>query len=116
MTNLHDFRDLSHLAFEWVLEAEGEPVAQGTLDVGPVPAGETAELEPPELPAVAREAWLTVRAVLAAAAPWAPAGHEVAWGQVEIAPAPAAPAAAPRGGGPRPPTASSPSAPGGSTP
>ena len=45
VTNLHDFRDLSHLAFEWVLEAEGEPVAQGTLDVGPVPAGETAELE-----------------------------------------------------------------------
>ena len=28
------------------------------------------------------ESWLTVRAVLAADEPWAPAGHEVAWGQL----------------------------------
>jgi beta-galactosidase len=37
-----------------------------------------------------------VRAVLAADEPWAPAGHEVAWGQIEVTPAPAP--SAPAGG------------------
>jgi beta-galactosidase len=87
IANLHDFRDLSHLAFAWGLEEEGEAVADGTLDVGPVAAGESAELELPGLPAVRREAWLTVRAVLAREEPWAPAGHEVAWGQAQVRPA-----------------------------
>src|SRR4051794_23842564 len=89
VTNLHLFQDLSHLAFPWTLEEEGEPVAEGTLDVGAVPAGEAVELPLPERPATQRETWLTVRAVLAEDAPWAPAGHEVAWGQVPVAPAPA---------------------------
>jgi beta-galactosidase len=35
---------------------------------------------------VSGEAWVTVRAVLAAAEPWAPAGHEVAWGQIPVNP------------------------------
>jgi beta-galactosidase len=96
VTNLHDFRDLSHLAFTWTLEEEGAAVADGTLDVGPVLAGETAEVALPALPASRREAWLAVRAVLAADEPWAPAGHEVAWGQVEVTPAPAP--TAPTGG------------------
>ena len=29
IANLHDFRDLSHLAFAWALEEEGAPVAEG---------------------------------------------------------------------------------------
>ena len=91
--NLHDFRDLSHLAFEWVLEEEGVTVADGSLDVPPVAAGESVEVAVPELPPAQREAWLTVRAVLARDEPWAPAGHEVAWGQVEQTPAPARSAA-----------------------
>ena len=33
VTNLHDFRDLSHLAFPWTLEEEGVAVADGVLDV-----------------------------------------------------------------------------------
>ncbi len=98
VTNLHDFRDLSHLTFSWTLEEEGVPVAEGTLDVGPLPARETADLALPELRAARNEAWLTVRAVLAADEPWAPAGHEVAWGQVEVAPAPALGTSSPRGG------------------
>jgi beta-galactosidase len=65
-------------------------VAEGALEVGPVAAGETAVLAIPELPATTREAWLTVRAVLAAGEPWAPFGHEVAWGQVQVTPAPQA--------------------------
>ena len=84
VANLHDFRDLAHLAFHWALEEEGVAVAEGTLDVGPLRAQETAEPAFPELPATSDEAWLTVRAVLAADEPWAPAGHEVAWGQIQV--------------------------------
>ena len=87
MANLHDFRDLSHLAFSWTLEEEGVPVADGVLDLAAVPAGESAEVALPELPSTRGETWLTVRAVLAADEPWAPAGHEVAWGQLEVTPA-----------------------------
>ena len=62
--NLHAFRDLSHLTFAWALEVEGEAVAGGTLDPGPVAPGATAPLPRPELPPVpeGREAWLTVPA------------------------------------------------------
>ena len=88
MTNLHDFRDLSHLTFPWTLEEEGVAVAEGVLDIDPPAAGETAEVALPELPSPRGESWLTVRAVLAADEPWAPAGHEVAWGQLQLTPAP----------------------------
>ncbi|PZG49748.1 beta-galactosidase [Spongiactinospora gelatinilytica] len=85
--NLHDFRDLAHLAFVWTLEEEGVMVARGALDVPPVAAGGRAETPVPALPGTEGETWLTVRAVLAADEPWARAGHEVAWGQGRIAPA-----------------------------
>ena len=39
VANLHDFRDLSHLSFEWHLEEEGVAVASGALEVPPVDAG-----------------------------------------------------------------------------
>ncbi len=97
IVNRYDFSDLGHLRFTWTLEAEGEAVAEGTLEVPEVPAGKGAELDVPALPATSVESWLTVRAVLAEATSWAPAGHEVAWGQVQVAPAavpaPSAPAA-----------------------
>ena len=95
--NRHDVRDLAHLRFPWAIEREGVAVAGGELEVGPLPAGASAVLPLPELPADAGEAWLTVRAVLASDEPWAPAGHEVAWGQCELAAAPPPAAASPRG-------------------
>ena len=80
--NRFTFRDLSHLTFVWLLEEEGAPVVAGELRVGSLPAGAVAELpRPDDLPPTTGETWLTVRAVLAADEPWAPAGHEVAWGQ-----------------------------------
>jgi len=79
VANLHTFRDLSHLAFHWTLEAEGTPVATGRLDLPPVPPGERTTVPLPPLPATHTETWLTVRALLAADHPWAPAGHEIAW-------------------------------------
>lgn len=98
VSNLHDFRDLSHLAFRWRLEEAGRPVADGELVVPAVAAGESARVPLPALPATEGESWLTVSAMLAAAQPWAPAGHEVAWGQAQVVAA-APPPAAPPGAG-----------------
>lgn len=94
VSNHYDFLDTGHLAFHWTLEEEGVPVTEGTLSVGPVPAGLHTELPLPALPAVRAESWLTVRAVLAEATLWAPAGHVVGRGQLPVAPAapPAPPA------------------------
>jgi len=89
--NLHDVVDLSHLAFDWRLEEEGVEVAAGPLEVPPLPAGHETTVPVPPLPATSRESWLTVRALLATDHPWAPAGHEVAWGQLPITPPPAMP-------------------------
>ena len=61
-----ELRPVPPLRFEWTAGS-----ASGVLDPGdPLPAG----------------AGLTVRAVLAVDQPWAPAGHEVAWGQHRVAP------------------------------
>ncbi|MCF6526219.1 glycoside hydrolase family 2 TIM barrel-domain containing protein, partial [Streptomyces sp. JJ36] len=92
ITNLHTFADLSALSFTWSYAVEGEPVAGGTLDVPAVEPGASAAVPLPPVPAEAGpgEAWWTVRAVLGAGTPWAPAGHEVAWAQLPGAPATAA--------------------------
>ncbi|MEU9593187.1 glycoside hydrolase family 2 TIM barrel-domain containing protein [Streptomyces sp. NPDC048193] len=94
--NRYDMRDLAHLRFEWVLEAEGVQVARGEVKVPPVGARRETDAALPDLPGgPAGETWLTVRAVLAADEPWAPAGHEVAWAQTRVRPA--APRTRPRG-------------------
>jgi beta-galactosidase len=82
--NRYEVRDLSHLRFDWVLEEEGVPVAQGLLDVPATAPGATSVVPLPPFPSTTQETWLTVRAVLAAAEPWAPSGHEVAWGQLRV--------------------------------
>ncbi len=89
--NKYDFLTLSHLRFCWTLEDGGRLREEGTLEVGAVPPGGEVELAWPELPPVTHEAWLTVRAVLADATSWAPAGHEVAWAQVRVSSPPAPP-------------------------
>jgi len=88
ISNLHDVRDLAHLRFEWILEAEGIPVATGSLEVPSVASGESIVVPLPLLPPTDAETWLTVRAVLGEATPWARAGHEIAWGQVQRGSAP----------------------------
>ena len=80
------FRDLGHLAFPWTFEVEGVSVGVRRVPRRVAPGGRGRRPRPARpLPAVRGEAWLTVRAVLAADEPWAPAGHEVAWGQIQIA-------------------------------
>ncbi|MBT2438628.1 DUF4981 domain-containing protein [Streptomyces sp. ISL-36] len=98
ITNLHDFADLSHLSFTWSYLVEGESVAEGPLAVPALAAGESAEVAlpaPPEHGGAGEKTW-TVRALLAHETAWAPAGHEVAWGQLP-APAPHVPSAQTRG-------------------
>jgi beta-galactosidase len=82
--NRYEVRDLSHLRFDWVLEEEGRPLAQGTFDGPPTLPGKASVVGFPTLPSTTLESWLTVRAVLAEAEPWALAGQEVAWGQFPL--------------------------------
>ena len=98
ITNLYDFADSRHLAFEYLLETEDGTSAAHRLDVPPLEPGKSIDLplDPPIRAsgdgAAVAETWLTVRAVLAHDLPWAEAGHEVGWGQARIAGS-AAPAA-----------------------
>jgi beta-galactosidase len=102
VANLYEVLDLSHLAFTWSLEEEGTSVATGSLEVPPLTPGASATvpLPPlPPLPPTTSESWLTVRALLATDHPWAPTGHEIAWGQLPITPLPGAPHPHPPVGG-----------------
>ncbi|WAL98592.1 glycoside hydrolase family 2 TIM barrel-domain containing protein [Streptomyces sp. Je 1-369] len=86
VTNLHDFADLSHLAFTWSYEKDGTTVAEGTLAVPQAGPGERTEVAlppPPRRDPDAETQW-TVRASLAEDTAWAAKGHVVAWGQLPV--------------------------------
>ncbi|MFH8680245.1 glycoside hydrolase family 2 TIM barrel-domain containing protein [Streptomyces lydicus] len=92
ITNLYDFADLGHLDFRWRYEVEGEVRGHGRLAVPALAPGEAAVVKLPPAPAGAvraGEAIWTVRALLAEDTTWAPAGHEIAWGQLTAVPRPA---------------------------
>jgi beta-galactosidase len=84
ITNVHDTVGLSHLDFRWTLEVDGQAVADGVLDVPDLRPGQSASIGLPDVGEQTGEAYLTVRAVLAAGQPWAEPGHEVAWTQVPV--------------------------------
>ncbi len=96
ITNWQDFSDVSHLRLEWSLVEDGRVIASGEAGLPEISAGQTRSLKlPVTKPALLRaggEYHLNVSAVLAAATPWAPAGHEVTFGQFALpwhVPAPA---------------------------
>ncbi|MFD9630948.1 glycoside hydrolase family 2 TIM barrel-domain containing protein [Streptomyces violascens] len=93
ITNCHDFSGLSHLSFDWSYEVEGKAVSSGPLAVPDLAPGRSVELklDPPPVADASREAYWTVRAVLAHDTPWAPRGHEVAWSQLPVVPRPVVP-------------------------
>lgn len=81
VVNLHDHVDTAHLEFRW--EHHGAPgrrtkLTHGVLAVPVVAPGEDAIVG---LPTKLEQGTLTVSAVLAEDTDWAPAGHEIAWGQ-----------------------------------
>ncbi|WP_433719391.1 glycoside hydrolase family 2 TIM barrel-domain containing protein [Actinoplanes sp. CA-051413] len=84
VNNKYDFRNTSHLAFDWAVQEHGVTLAEGSLTVPVAPAGAQVTGHLPELPAAGVDTWLTVRALLAHDEPWAPAGHEIAWTQVQL--------------------------------
>lgn len=78
VTNRFDFRDLSGLTFTWSYEEEDEgTVASGPLTVPALGPGESTTLKLPPYGAGSPTGW-TLRALDAE-------GHEVAWGQPEVA-------------------------------
>jgi beta-galactosidase len=83
--NGYDFVDTAHLAFTWSVAAEGVEIESGALDVPAIEAGGSATVALPELPSAKGETWLTISAALAANVSWAPAGHEIAWGEALVA-------------------------------
>ncbi len=95
LTNRYDFLSLDHLCCAWSILGDGAVVAGGTATLPAIEAGHSGQLTL-DLPAYAQrpgvDYQLRVQLLLAAAAPWAVAGHEVAWGQFEL---PAAKCAAP---------------------
>jgi beta-galactosidase len=105
--NRQDFRDLSWLRGNVEVAVEGMLVHAGDLRLPPLGPGEQAVVDVPglaELALAEGEAWLTVRFAMAATEAWADAGHEVAWAQLALRPAPELPAAFARpaaGAGPR---------------
>ncbi|MDT4933124.1 MAG: beta-galactosidase [Pseudonocardiales bacterium] len=83
--NLQDFADTSGLRFVWSHEVDGAAVAGGELRLPALGPDASATVDLPPLADAAGEGWVTVRAVLAADAPWAAAGHEIAAGQGQVA-------------------------------
>jgi beta-galactosidase len=86
--NKQDFAGIGAFAFTWALEDDGVQVASGSLAVPPCgPRASVSAALPPEALALGDggERWLTISAVLRVDAAWADAGHEIAWGQVQVA-------------------------------
>jgi beta-galactosidase len=82
-----------HLRFTGMTEVDGVAQSEIELSVPGVTAGAATTLQLPRevlSAAAAGETWLTVRAELAEAAPWAPAGHVVGWRQFDLTPPAAA--------------------------
>ncbi len=84
VTNKYDLRDLSHLTAHWAVTKGASILEEGTLPLPALAAKETGTLTiPASLPAgnVTEPVIVTVSVRLTYAASWAPAGHEIAFGQ-----------------------------------
>ncbi len=85
ITNRRYFADLGDLTFSWVLLVDGEQVDDGSLAVGRVAAGDERLVKVTGLPRrVDGEASLLIEARLTEDQDWAPAGHLVAWDQLDV--------------------------------
>ena len=87
--NRYDFRDLEHVAVDWSLEAEGEPVEQGTVKLEPIAAGATGDTVVAAAPRSNAETWLNVTARLRTAENGLAAGTVLGRGQICVQEAPA---------------------------
>jgi len=90
ISNRRHSADTSDLRFLWRVERDGVLVQSGQLELAcPIAAGGSTTLQLPRVGAAAAaaasgEIWLTIDAVLATDAPWAPAGHVVSTAQLDM--------------------------------
>ena len=97
VTNRLFFTDLSQYSIHWQLQADADILEQGTLDLRTAPQQSEVITIPYHKPAIqpGREYRITLSTTLPSEQTWAPAGHEVAWDQLELTawnqPAPAKP-------------------------
>ncbi|MEP1124232.1 MAG: glycoside hydrolase family 2 TIM barrel-domain containing protein [Ilumatobacter sp.] len=83
ITNRQSFTGLGGLDARWQLTVSGVVTGSGALDVDVAPHGSATIGLPCPLPTEA-DSHLSVRWTLRNATAWAPAGHLVAWDQVEL--------------------------------
>jgi beta-galactosidase len=82
VVNRQEARSLDWLRVRYEAWRHGEEVDGGELDLSPLGPGEVGSIDVPE---VARGAdWLTIVFETREVQPWAPAGFEVCWAQVEL--------------------------------
>jgi beta-galactosidase len=87
--NLRDLVGTEDLEILWQLQVDGEEIEQAVIDPPVLGPGESAVLSTPKATDHGDgELWVSVIARQRAATPWAPAGHEVAFGQAQVRPAP----------------------------
>ena len=87
LTNRYDFVTLAGLRIVWSVTSDGQELQRGDLAAPAVAPGWRRTVTIPcRMPAAApgAECWLNLRFVLAEAASWAPAGHEVARAQFPL--------------------------------
>jgi beta-galactosidase len=85
--NRYDFKSLDFVTGSWTLMADGQKMGEGILpqlDITPRASGTVTIAYPPIEPQPGVEYWLNLSFQLTEAAPWADAGHEVAWEQFEL--------------------------------
>lgn len=86
VTNRLYFSDLSQYDFRWKLQADGDVIEEGTLNVNVGPQQRQTIHIPYHKPQIVagKEYRVTVTATLKNDQLWAKSGHEVAWDQLEL--------------------------------
>ena len=87
LENRQSWRDLSWLRAHWALEGDGEALVPGELPLPAINAGDRVPVEIPGWqipPDDGRDLFLTVVFSTAEETDWAPAGHELGWGQLLV--------------------------------
>jgi len=87
ITNRYDHLSLAHLKVHWTLFYEGDALERGELPSLTIPAGGHEYVTIPYhtlLKETIGEYWVNLCFTLREAAPWAPAGHEVAWADIPL--------------------------------
>ncbi|MBQ0022150.1 MAG: DUF4981 domain-containing protein [Prevotellaceae bacterium] len=86
VTNRLFFSDLSKYDFSWELQADGDVLERGTLNVNAAPQQKQIVRIPYHKPAIVagKEYRVKITSTLRNDEVWAKAGHEVAWDQLEL--------------------------------